>query len=562
MKYTNKIFSGVFLIGSFLLLQQIAFAVGTPAGTVIQSRSKVVYTTASGSVSDTVYSNIVSITVAQVAALNITPASNAATTTSDSVYVSYPLTITNSGNGTDQFILSSTSSKGWTRSFYFDANGNSVLDAAEITAGAIEQTPANIPADATFKIMVRVFVPRDASLNGTKDTTVVTATSVFSSTKNNTAKVITTVNTANIANIGTGLSVLPTDPMPGDTVTYSLTLTNTGSLSATSVLLTDLINASQFTLVSATTTLGSFSGASIPATWTVGTIPAGGSVTVTIRLKILPALPFGTVLNNTINATYTVGGNTFTVGSNNPPAAIGVVRGVQITPTALSVSKEREDTIFYGMRVKNTGNSSDVLELSYSSTKTLAWKLYRDISPFGAYNTGDILLTNTNVSPASIDVNTVATTDTVRILALAVVPVAASDQDQDITTFTVSSAADPAKSQGAIATTTYNVPVITLVRGVTPTGSKPPGEEMLFSITYQNIGNGKAYGVKFSENEPDSMTYVANSVTIDGVAKTDDADSDGVTVTTVEGRKVITFTLGLLNPGSPAGVIRYRATIN
>jgi uncharacterized repeat protein (TIGR01451 family) len=214
------------------------------------------------------------------------------------------------------------------------------------------------------------------------------------------------------------------------------------------------------------------------------------------------------------------------------------------------------------MRVKNTGNSSDVLELSYSSTKTLAWKLYRDISPFGAYNTGDILLTNTNVSPASIDVNTVATTDTVRILALAVVPVAASDQDQDITTFTVSSAADPAKSQGAIATTTYNVPVITLVRGVTPTGSKPPGEEMLFSITYQNIGNGKAYGVKFSENEPDSMTYVANSVTIDGVAKTDDADSDGVTVTTVEGRKVITFTLGLLNPGSPAGVIRYRATIN
>jgi uncharacterized membrane protein len=150
MKYTNKILSGVFLIGSFLLLQQIAFAVGTPAGTVIQSRSKVVYTTASGSVSDTVYSNIVSITVAQVAALNITPASNAATTTSDSVYVSYPLTITNSGNGTDQFNLSSTSSKGWTRSFYFDANGNSVLDAAEITAGAIEQTPANIPADATF----------------------------------------------------------------------------------------------------------------------------------------------------------------------------------------------------------------------------------------------------------------------------------------------------------------------------------------------------------------------------------------------------------------------------
>jgi len=562
MKHINKLFSVLMVIVNFSLFNDVVYAVGTPAGTVIQSQSKVVYTTSSGLASDTVFSNIVSITVAQVAALNVTPSSNEATTTSDSVYVAYPLTITNSGNGADQFNLSSTSSRGWTRVFYFDANGDGVLDAGEIASGAITQTAANITADAQYKIMVRVFVPRDASLNGLTDTTVVTATSVFNNTKNNNAKVITTVNTANFSTIGSGLSVLPANPNAGDTVTYSLTFTNTGSLSATSVSLTDLINVSQFSYVSMTTSQGTFNGASIPATWTVGTILPGGSVTVSIRLKVIPALPFGTVLNNTINVTYTVGGNTFTVGSNNPSAAVGAVYGVQISPIALSTSVEREDTVLYALRVKNTGNTADVLELSNSSTRSIIWKLFKDSSPYGVYNAGDILLTNTNGSPSSVDVNTVLSTDTVKILALAVAPVAVSDQDQDVTTFTVSSAADPSKSQDAIATTTFNTPAFTLTRVATPPGNQPPGQEIVFTITYQNIGHGKAYSVTFTEVEPDSMTYVPNSVTVDGISKSDTEDLDGVTVSTVSGRKVITFTLGPLNANSPVGVIIFRATIN
>lgn len=558
----NKILTGFILMVSFGLYNDIAFAVGTPAGTVIQSRSKVVYTTSSGLVSDTVFSNIVTVTVAQVAALNITPSSNAATTSSDSVFVAFPLTITNSGNGPDQFNLSSTSSKGWTNSFYFDANGDGALDAGEISNGSITQTSANISADAVYKIFIRIFVPRDASLNGLADTTSVIATSVFNNTKNNTAKVITTVQTANFSAAGTGLTVFPMNPNAGDTITYSLTLTNNGSVSATNVLLTDLINAAQFTYVSMTTSQGTFNGGSIPAVWTVGTVPGGGSINVSIRLKVLPSLPFGTVLNNTINVTYTVGGNTFTVTTNNPSSAVGVVYGVQLTPLLMSSSAEREDTILYSLKSKNTGNTSDVLELSYNSTTSLVWKFFKDIIPYGVYNSGDLLLTNTNGFPNSIDVNTVVPADTVKILALAVAPISINDQDQEITTFTISSASDPAKSQDAVATTTFNTPVITLTRSTTPSGMIPPVEEILFTITYQNIGHGKAYNVTFIESEPDSMTYVLNSVTIDGIGKTDAADGDGVTVNDNEGRKVITFTLGLLNASSPAGVIHFRASIN
>lgn len=544
-----------------IALTDFAFAVGTPAGTVIQSRSRVIYSTASGASSDTVFSNYVSFTIAQVGAVNLTPSSNASTTNGDSVYATYPLTITNSGNGTDYFKLSYVSSKGWTGAFYYDANGDGALQAGEISAGSISQS-GNIAADAAYKLMVRIFVPRGGSLNGQIDTTVVTAKSNFDSTKTNTAQVRTTVNTVNIPNIGTALTVTPTNPTPGQNVQYSMTITNSGSVAATGVTFTDLINTSQFSFVSGTTTQGTFNGSIIPATWTVGTINPGGSVQVTITLQVLPSLPNGTQLNNQINVNYSVGGNTFTVTSNNPYAAVGVVRNVQISPTAVSSSNEADDTLAYAFTVKNTGNSKDVLEMEFNSSKSYSWVFYRDVNGSSTLDGGDTQLTNTNPDPTTVDVDSVGATDSVKILARLIVPKTATDQEQDVTTFTVKSGADASKFQSAIGTTTIGIPVIDLVRTVTPAGNQPPGEEMTFQVAYQNNGHGKAYNFSVTENEADSMSYVANSVTIDNVAKTDAADADEVTVTTISGRKVITVHLGILNALSAQGIIRYRATIH
>ncbi|MBI2429813.1 MAG: DUF11 domain-containing protein [Ignavibacteriales bacterium] len=544
-----------------IVMTDIAYAVGTPAGTVIQSRSRVIYSTASGASTDTVYSNYVSFTIAQVGAVNLTPSSNASTTDGDSLYVAYPLTVTNSGNGTDYFKLSYVSSKGWTGTFYFDANGDGSLQAGEISAGSISQS-SNIAADATYKLMVRIFVPRGGSLNGQIDTTVVTTKSNFDSTKTNTAQIRTTVNTVNIPNIGTALTVTPTNPTPGQNVQYSLIITNSGSVAATGVTFTDLINTSQFSFISGTTTQGTFNGSIVPATWTVGTINPGGSVTVTITLQVLPTLPNGTQLNNQINVNYTVGGNTFTITSNNPYAAVGVVRNVQISPTAVSSSNEADDTLAYAFTVKNTGNSKDVLEMEYNSSKSYTWVFFRDVNNSGTYDAGDTQLTNTNTTPTTVDVDSVAATDSVKILGRLIVPKVTTDEEQDVTTFTVRSSADNTKFQSAIGTTTIGIPVIDLVRSVTPAGNQPPGEEMTFQVAYQNNGHGKAYNFSVTENEADSMSYVANSVTIDNVAKTDAADADEVTVTTVSGRKVITINIGILNALSTQGIIRYRATIH
>lgn len=560
MKNNNNTLNGIMLAAGLILLSQQLFAVGTPAGTVIQSRSRVVFSSSSGTIVDTVYSNTLSFTVAQVAAVNITPSSNAVTTQSDSTYVVYPVTVTNSGNGTDQFSLSSVSSKGWSRAFYFDANGDGTLQNGEITAGAVTQT-ASIAADASYKAFVRVFVPKDASLNGQIDTTVVTAVSLFDEAKTNSSQARTTVNTAYFPNISSGWSVTPTNPSPGQNVVYSITISNGGSVSASGVSFSDLINTGMFSFVSANSSQGTVNTSGNPVTWSVGTVNPGGSVTVSITLQVINGLPNGTALNNTISMTYTVNGNTFTVTSNNPSAAVGVIRGVQITPLVFSAAKEPEDTLTYAVTVKNTGNAKDVLEMEYNSSRSLTWTLFKDVNSNGSIDGGDTQLTNTN-SSAGVDVDSVAAYDSAKVIARLIVPDVSSDQAQDITTFTVKSAFDPSKFQSANGTTTINIADVVLTRSVSPAGNQVPGTEMTFTVTYQNTGHGKAYNTTITETEADSMTYTANSVKVNGTLKTDAADGDEVTVTTVSGKKVISIGLGMLNGLSAEGTIEYKATVN
>ncbi|MFA6456613.1 MAG: hypothetical protein WCW40_07315 [Bacteroidota bacterium] len=542
------------------VVTQDALAVGTPAGTVIQTRSRVTYTSASGAAVDTAYSDYVNFTVAQVAAVNITPATNAVTTESDSVYVAYALTITNSGNGPDQYTLSSTSTKGWTRAMYFDANGDGTLQPAEISAGAITQT-ASVEADASYMFFVRVFAPRDPSLDGQTDTTVVTAASVFDNTKSNSAQARTTVHTANFTNITSGLTVTPSNPSPGDNVVYTITITNSGNGAATGLSFSDHFDPLLFTFVSGSTTQGEVNTAGNPVIWNAGTLNPGSSVTVSITLKVNSGLTLGTVLNNTIDVTYSVGGSTFTVTTNNPPAAIGVIRGVEISPLSVSAAAEPEDTLVYPFIIKNSGNTSDVLELEYASSNSYLWTFYKDVNQNDSLDAGDTQLVNTNGS-SGVDVDSVAALDSVQILARLVVPAVPSDQFQEVTSFTVRSAVDAAKAQTATGTTTFNVAGIVLVRSVAPEGNQPPETEMTFTVSYQNTGHGTAYNVTVTETEADSMTYSPNSVSVNGVAKTDAADGDEVTVTTVSGRKIITILLGTLNGQTPAGIITYKATIN
>ena len=82
----------------------------------------------------------------------------------------------------------------------------------------------------------------------------------------------------------------------GGTLTYTLTARNNGPSTATKVVITDSLPAT-VTYLSSSSTQGTCSGSGQLVTCAIGTMPVGGTVTVTIRVR--PLQP-GTILNVTV----------------------------------------------------------------------------------------------------------------------------------------------------------------------------------------------------------------------------------------------------------------------
>ncbi|MCX6138425.1 MAG: hypothetical protein NTV54_13120 [Ignavibacteriales bacterium] len=298
------------------VMTQVAEAAGTPAGTTITTRASATFTTLSGAAYSTVYSEDVTVTVVQVAALNVA-SSPQNQTVHDGTSAYYPLTITNSGNGSDVFTLSASSTRGFTAKYYFDSNGNGSYDSGEpeITSGKT----ASVAADASYKIIVAVAVPKDQTLHNQTDVTTFAATSDWNNAKTASANLQTTIQTTYFSNIGTALSVTPSRPSPGGTVTYTFTVTNTGTVTATPVTFSFPVSSPLSSVTSASPS-GSLAGGVY--TWNISPIAAGASQEVSITLTVDGGAPYATPISRAMTVDYTSDGLSYSVTSNSPTCQV------------------------------------------------------------------------------------------------------------------------------------------------------------------------------------------------------------------------------------------------
>lgn len=219
----------------FVLAPRSAQA-ATAAGTMISNQASATYTDATLT-ARTATSNTVVTVVQQVASLTLT--ADGAKTVVAGGQVSYPHTLTNTGNGADTFALTNTNSGDFAMAsvlFYADANGDGVADdAIPITASG------SLAADEVFKFVAVATTPGTAAA-GSTNALMLTATSNFDGGVAASNTDTTTVSGRAIVNVTKTMDNL-SGPSPSGPHTITLSYSNAGMAAASNVTLLDTLPA-------------------------------------------------------------------------------------------------------------------------------------------------------------------------------------------------------------------------------------------------------------------------------------------------------------------------------
>lgn len=250
----------------------------TAEGTVITNVATVNYTDANGNAYDPVQASV-SVTIGFVPGIDvIQPGTLSSTTGSTGNQASF--TITNTGNGTDQFYVQPLSSTGITITGY-QLNGVTYSTLAELDAAL---ALLNVTSGSSVTVIVIYDVP--ANLGGTTQSLAMTANSVraTSTTDNGGTSINIPLSEAvSVTPDGATASKVPT-LSPG-TYTFDYTVTNTGNAPTTynlSLGASDVSVLASYSLSQSSVTLAVGASATITATYTVGNVAAGSSSTLTL----------------------------------------------------------------------------------------------------------------------------------------------------------------------------------------------------------------------------------------------------------------------------------------
>lgn len=229
-----------------------AAALGTPAGTAITNQATATYQDAAAN-SFTAVSNTTTVTVLPVYSVAITNPANQSVPSNSTAYYAY--TLTNTGNATNTFTLSALSAPpNWAVTLYADDGaGGGVANDGIHQAGetTVIATTGALAADATSRFFMAVAVPVGTA-NGTTDVTTLTVTGTGDpGAGDDTSHAVTTTARApaltvvkEVRNVTTaGAFGAAANATPAQTLEYRVTATNGGSVAATSVILSDPLNA-------------------------------------------------------------------------------------------------------------------------------------------------------------------------------------------------------------------------------------------------------------------------------------------------------------------------------
>ncbi len=384
-------------------------------------------------------------------------------------------------------------------------------------------------------------------------------------------------------------------PSPGDTLLYNITIHNSGNGAATGVIFADTPGANTALVVGSvqtsagTVTLGNTTGNSRVQV-EIGTIPGGGSVTISFRVKIADSLPAG--VTQLSNQGRVGSAELPTLPTNDPDTTQqhdSTLTPVTAIPQVLATKRDAlvldadgngvaspGDTLLYQVTIRNSGNGAATAVLFAdtpdANTALVVGSVQTDLGTVVSGNAandkivrvtigtlpGDTMVTLSfqvtinNPLPAGVD--RLSNQGTVSGGNIVSAPTGDPDtpevNDATLTSISAAPVLEASKRDS-------------LTVDADGDGIPSPGDTLLYNITIRNSGNGAASGVIFDDTPGANTALVVGSVqTSAGTVILGNAAGNRrvqVTIGTVPGATSVTisFRVTIANP-LPAGVTQLR----
>jgi uncharacterized repeat protein (TIGR01451 family) len=337
----------------------------------------------------------------------------------------------------------------------------------------------SVASTATVTLQIQATV---VSPNAETNTATITAADQFDpNTGNNKAEVTVTPQQADL-----DLSKTVNDPTPnvGDTVTFTITLTNKGPDAATNVTVADTLPTG-LNLVIATPSEGSYVG----GVWTVGTVNPLAAPTLVITATV--GSP--NAATNTASITHSDQFDPNTANNSAEATVTPQQADLAIAKAVSDATPDVGDTITFTITLRNNGPDT-ATNVTVADALPAGLTLLRALPSQGTYVGGVWTVGTVGISLAP----------TLTITAL----VASPDPETNVATISHSDQFDPdTTNNSASATETPNQADLALTKTVSnPTPNV--GDTVTFTVTLTNFGPNSAHGVIVADSLPAGLTLV------------------------------------------------------
>ena len=312
------------------------------------------------------------------------------------------------------------------------------------------------------------------------------------------------------------------EPGVGDTVTYTITVTNNGGNDATNVSLTDLIPAGlTATAANGTVTAGSYAAGS--GLWTIPTLANGASATLTIEGTVNAGTE-GTTITNVTTAATSDQNDPSTVG-DDLTEAVTVINSIDAT-----------DNDFTATPIPSTGGSTATV----FTNDTLNGAAFAN-GAVVATIVDDGGLTGVSINPdGTLTIPSGATPGTYSV------------------EYQICEAADPDNCDTAIATVVVGAVIDLSIAKTNNVTEVRPGDTVTYVLTVSNAGPDSAVGARVSDAPGTGLNCPANgTITFGGTAPAG-APAGSPTVGDLIGTGI---TLGTIGAGQTV-TITYSCSVN